>query len=59
MGFLVSLCLRRLVGWLRFFRLNVSLIINPFNFSNSSMACTHVSIFECMEFELGALRVQV
>ena len=58
-GFLVSARLRRLFGWLRFFTLNSSLIINLFNFFNSSMACTHVSIFECVGFEPGALCVRV
>ena len=56
LGFLVSACLQRLVGWLRFFRLNFSLIINLFNFFNSSMARTHASIFQCVGFEPGALR---
>ena len=53
MGFMVSACLQRLLRWLRFFRLNFSLLINLFNFFNSSKACTHVSIFECVGFEQG------
>ena len=52
-------CLPVFGAWLRLFRLNFSLIINLFNFFNSSMACTHVSIFECVGFEPGALRVRV
>ena len=58
-GFLLSACRQRLVGWLRFFGLNFSLIIKLFNFFRSSMACKHVSIFECVGFEPGALRVRV
>ena len=57
-GFLLSACLRRLFGWL-LFMLNFELIINLFNFFRSSMAYTHYSIFECVGFELGALRVRV
>ena len=56
---LVSACLQRLFGWLPFFKLNFSLIINLFNYFNSSMACTHVSIFGCVAFELGTLLVRV
>ena len=51
--------LQRLFRWLPFFKLNFSLIINLFNFFDSSMACTHVSIFECVAFQPGALRVRV
>ena len=36
LGFPVSACLQRLFGWSRCFRLNFSLIINLFNFFNSS-----------------------
>ena len=39
--------------------LNFELIINLFNFFRSSMAYTHVSIFESVGFEPGALRVRV
>ena len=31
-GFLLSACRWRLFGWLRFFKLNFSLIFNSFNF---------------------------
>ena len=34
-GFPLSACRQRLVGWLQFFRLNFSLIMNLFNFFNS------------------------
>ena len=32
MGFQLSACHQRLFGWLRFFKLNFSLIFNLFNF---------------------------
>ena len=32
MGFLLSACCQRLFGWLRFFKLNFSLIFHVFNF---------------------------
>ena len=59
LGFLVSACLQRPFGGLRLFRLNFELIINLFNFFRSSMVYIHVSIFECVGFEPGALRVRV
>ena len=59
-GFVVSACLQRLFGGLRPFRLNFfELLINLFNFFRSSIAYTHVSIFECVGFELRAFRVRV
>ena len=59
-GFVVSACLQRLFGRLRLFRLNfLKLSLNLFNFFRSSTAYTHVSIFECVEFEPRAFRVGV
>ena len=60
MGFVVSAFLERLFGGLRLFRLNFfEFIINLFNFFCSSIAYTHVSIFECVGFEPRAFRVRV
>ena len=60
MGFLLSAYRQRLVRRLRFFKPKFSLIFILFSFlQDSSMAWTHVSIFECVGFEPGALRVQV
>ena len=59
-GFVVSACLQRLFVGLRLFRLNFfELIRNLFNFFHSSIAYTHVSIFECVGFEPRAFRVRV
>ena len=58
-GLLVSACLQCLFGGLPLFTLNFEWIINLFNFFRSSMAYTHVSIFEWVGFEPGALRVRV
>ena len=55
-----GVCLSSAPVWVvRFFRLKFSFIINLFNFFSSSMACTHVSVFKCVGFEPGALRVRV
>ena len=59
MGFLVSACLQRLFEWLRLFGLNFELIIILFNFFYPLMTYTHGSIFDCVGFEPGALRVRV
>ena len=60
MGFVVSAYLQPLFGGLWLFRLNFfESIINLFNFFRPSMAYTHVSSFECVGFESGALRVRV
>ena len=59
-GFMVSACPRRPFGGLRLFRLDFfELIINLFNSFGSSIAYTHVSIFECIGFEPRAFRVRV
>ena len=59
-GFVVSASVQRLFEGLPLSSLNFfELIINLFNFFRSSIAYTHVSIFECVGFEPRAFRVRV